>query len=163
MNIITRRIRRSGELPMPYSSRRAFLVIASCFAWAAAAHAERGVSVAQAWARATVPGQKVAGVYLDIRSDRAAVLTAVRSPLAASAEIHSMSNDNGVMRMRRLPRLDLPAGETVRLAPGGNHIMLLDITRPLHAGERVPLVLTVERNGKKASVQVQAEVRALEQ
>jgi len=148
---------------MRYSARCAFLVIATCFAWAAAVHAERGVSVAQIWARATVPGQKVAGVYLDIRSDQAAVLTAVRSPLAASAEIHSMSNDNGVMRMRRLPRLDLPAGETVRLGPGAIHIMLLDIKRPLHAGDQVPLVLTVERNGKKASIQVQAEVRALEQ
>ena len=148
---------------MRYFARCAFLVIAACFAWAAAANADRGVSVAEGWARATVPGQKVAGVYLDIRSDQAAVLTAVRSPLAGSAEIHSMSNDNGVMRMRRLLRLDLPAGETVRLAPGGDHIMLLDIKRPLQAGERVPLTLTVERSGKKSSVQVRAEVRALEQ
>lgn len=121
------------------------------------------MSVEQAWARATVPGQKVAGVYLSIRSDQPATLTAVRSSLADGAEIHSMSNDNGVMRMRRLPQLDLPAGETVRLVPGGNHIMLLDIKRPLRAGERVPLVLTVERNGKKSAVEVQAEVRALEQ
>jgi copper(I)-binding protein len=74
-----------------------------------------------------------------------------------------MSNDNGVMRMRRLPRLELPAGETVRLAPGGDHIMLLDIKRPLRVGERVPLVLTIERNGKKSSIKVQAEVRALAQ
>jgi len=147
---------------MRNSTHRALLLIAACFVLSAA-HAEGAVSVAQAWVRATVPGQKVAGVYLDIRSDQAAALTAVRSPLAGSAEIHSMSNDNGVMRMRRLARLDLPAGETVRLVPGGNHIMLLDIKRPLQAGERVPLVLTVERNGKKGSVQVQAEVRALEQ
>ena len=134
---------------MRYFARRVFFVIAACFAWAAAAHAERGVSVAQVWARATVPGQKVAGVYLDIRSDQAAVLTAVRSPLAASAEIHSMSNDNGVMRMRRLPRLDLPAGETVRLVPGGTHIMLLDIKQLLRPGTRVPLVLIVDQKGKK--------------
>jgi periplasmic copper chaperone A len=140
---------------------RTFLIIAACVALASAARAEGGVSVADAWARATVPGQKVAGVYLNIRSDEAAALTAVRSSAAGSAEIHSMSNDNGVMRMRRLPRLDLPAGETVRLAPGENHIMLLDIKRPLQAGGRVPLVLIVERNGKKTSIQVQAEVRAL--
>ena len=148
---------------MSYHAHRALLVVAVCFALAPAANAERGVSVEQAWARATVPGQKVAGVYLSIRSDQAAALTAVGSPLANSAEIHSMSNDNGVMRMRRLPGLNLPAGETVRLVPGGNHIMLLDIKHPLRAGEHVPLVLTVERNGKKSSVQVQAEVRALEQ
>jgi hypothetical protein len=137
-----------------------FLIIAACLASAPAAQAGGGVSVTQAWARATVPGQKVAGVYLDLRSDEAAALTGVRSSAAGSAEIHSMSNDNGVMRMRRLERLDLPAGQTVRLAPGGNHIMLLDIKRPLQAGERVPLVLIVERNGKKRSIQVQAEVRA---
>ena len=121
------------------------------------------MSVAQAWARATVPGQKVAGIYLDVRSDEAAVLTGVSSAAARSAEIHSMSNDNGVMRMRHLPRLDLPAGETVRLVPGGNHIMLLDIKRPLQAGERVPLTLIVERNGKKTLVQVQVDVRKLEE
>jgi len=121
------------------------------------------VSVSQAWTRATVPGQKVAGVYLDIRSDEAARLTGVRSSAAESAEIHSMSNDNGVMRMRHLSRLDLPAGQTLHLAPGGNHIMLLDIKRPLRAGERVALTLIVERNGKKISVQTQAEVRTLEQ
>jgi len=107
------------------------------------------VSVSQAWTRATVPGQKVAGVYLDIRSDEAARLTGVRS--------------SGVMRMRHLSRLDLPAGQTLHLAPGGNHIMLLDIKRPLRAGERVALTLIVERNGKKISVQTQAEVRTLEQ
>src|SRR5262245_2902735 len=110
---------------------RTLLAIVACFAVASSARAEGGVSVAQAWARATVPGQKVAGVYLDIRSDAAATLTGARSSAAGSAEIHSMSNDNGVMRMRRLPRLDLPAGETVRLVPGGNHIMLLNIKRPL--------------------------------
>ena len=121
------------------------------------------MNVAQAWARVTVPGQKVAGVYLAIRSDQAAALTVVSSPLAGSAEIHSMSNDNGVMRMRQLPRLDQPARETVRLVPGGNHIMLLDIKRPLRAGERVPLTLIVERTGKKTFVKVQAEVRPLEQ
>jgi len=148
---------------MSHHAHRALLILAVCFALAPATNAERGVSVEQVWARATVPGQKVAGGYLSIRSDQAAALTAVRSPLAGSAEVHSMSNDNGVMRMRRLPSLDLPAGETIRLAPGGKHIMLLDIKRPLHAGERVPLVLTVERNAKNTSVHVEAEVRALEQ
>jgi len=146
-----------------YHVHRAFLLVAICFAVSLAAQAERGVSVAQAWARATVPGQKVAGIYLDVRSDEAAVLTGVSSAAARSAEIHSMSNDNGVMRMRHLPRLDLPAGETVRLVPGGNHIMLLDIKRPLQAGERVPLTLIVERNGKKTLVQVQVDVRKLEE
>ncbi len=122
--------------------------------------AQATVTVENAWARATVPGQKVAAVYLDIRSDEPAKLVGVRSPAASSAEIHSMSNDAGVMRMRRLQRLDLPAGQTVRLAPSGNHIMLLDIKQPLQPGARVPVVLIVEQKGKKKWIQVQAEVRA---
>jgi periplasmic copper chaperone A len=130
---------------------------------ASAARAQASISVENAWARATVPGQKVAAVYLDIRSDEPARLIAVKSPAASSAEIHSMSNDSGVMRMRRLQRLDLPAGQTVRLAPNGNHIMLLDIKQPLQPGARVPLVLIVEQKGKRKWIQLQAEVRPLTQ
>jgi hypothetical protein len=121
------------------------------------------VTVENAWAPATVPGQQVAAVYLELRSDEPAKLIGVQSPAASSAEIHSMSNEGGVMRMRRLQRLDLPAGQTVRLAPNGNHIMLLDIKRPLQPGARVPVVLIVEQRGKKKWIQVQAEVRPLTQ
>ena len=128
---------------------------------ACAAQAQASVTVENAWARATVPGQKVAAVYLDIRSDEPAKLIGVRSPAASSAEIHSMSNDGGVMKMRQLQRVDLPAGQTIRLAPSGNHIMLLDIKQPLQPGARVPVVLIVEQKGKKKWIQVQAEVRPL--
>jgi copper(I)-binding protein len=125
------------------------------------AHAQSGITVENAWARATVPGQKVGAVYLEIRSETPAKLIGVSSPVAASAEIHSMSNDAGVMKMRQLRHLDLPPGQTVRLAPNGNHIMLLDIKQPLQAGGRVPFVLTVEQKGKKKWIHVQAEVRAV--
>jgi periplasmic copper chaperone A len=135
-------------------------VIALCsVALAAPAPAHAQVEVDNAWARATVPGQKVAGVYLEIRAGQPAKLVGVRSPAAGSAEIHSMSNAGGVMKMRRLEHLDLPAGQSVRLAPGGNHIMLLDIKRPLQPGERVPVVLIVEQKGRKKWIQLQAEVR----
>ena len=137
--------------------------IALCFVllFASVAHAQSPIAVENAWARATVPGQKVGGVYLEIRSEEPAKLVGVRSPAAGSAEIHSMSNDGGVMKMRQLKQLDLPAGQTVRLAPNGNHIMLLDIKQPLQPGARVPLVLIVEQKGRKKWIQVQAEVRAL--
>jgi periplasmic copper chaperone A len=124
-------------------------------------YAEASIEVKDAWARATVPGQKVAGVYLEIRSRSGARLVGVRSAAAKSAEIHSMSNDGGVMKMRRLNGLDLPAGQSVRLESGGNHIMLFDIKHPLEPGTRVPLTLMLEENGKKKSLQVQAEVRAV--
>jgi copper(I)-binding protein len=125
------------------------------------AHADAATEVKDAWARATVPGQKVAGVYMEIRSRAGARLVGVRSPAAKTAEIHSMSNDGGVMKMRRLDGLDLPAGQSVRLESGGNHIMLFDITHLLEPGARVPLTLILEQNGKKKSIQVQAEVRAM--
>jgi len=130
----------------------------SLFSLSASA-ASAQVTVENAWARATVPGQKVAAVYLEIRSDEPAKLIGVRSSAASSAEIHSMSNDGGVMKMRQLKSIDLPAGQTVRLAPNGNHIMLQDIKQPLQPGTRVPVVLIVEQKGKKKWIQVQAEVR----
>jgi copper(I)-binding protein len=117
------------------------------------------VQVSKAWARSTVPGQKVAGVYLEIRSLRDAKIVAVKSSAGARAEIHSMSNDGGVMRMRQLNVLPLPAGETVELKPGGNHIMLLDIKRQLKPGDKVPVTLILEEGKKKRTVKVQAEVR----
>jgi periplasmic copper chaperone A len=128
---------------------------------ASAAHAAPVVDVKDAWVRATVPGQKVAGAYLEIRSGSAARLVGVRSPVAKSAEIHSMSNAGGVMKMRHLDALDLPAGQSVRLEPSGNHIMLFDIKQPLEPGARVSLTLIIEQKGKKKSVEVQAEVRSV--
>jgi copper(I)-binding protein len=142
------------------TARRFLAVVAPSVAVLAAFAAQAQVTVENAWARATVPGQKVGAVYLEIRSEAPAKLVGVSSPVARSAEIHSMSNDGGVMKMRQLKRLDLPAGQTVRLAPNGNHIMLLDIKQPLQPGARVPLALIVEQNGKKKWIQVQAEVRA---
>ena len=129
--------------------------------FASVSHAQATIAVENVWARATVPGQKVGAVYLEIRSERPAKLVGVSSPAAGSAEIHSMSNDGGVMKMRQLKRLDLPAEQTVRLAPNGNHIMLLDLKQPLQPGTRVPVVLIVEQKGKKKWIQVQAEVRAV--
>ncbi len=117
------------------------------------------VEVTDAWVRATVPGQPVAGAYLTIRSAQAAKLVGVKSPVAKSAEIHSMSDEGGVMRMRKLDALALPAGEPVELKSGGNHIMLLEIKRQLKPGEKIPLTLMVEQGGKKKAVAMEAEVR----
>jgi len=124
----------------------------------APAHAA-GVNVRDAWARATLPGQKVAGVYMQLRSDTAARLVEVRSPAAATAEVHEMRHEGGIMKMRRLDVLELPAGKTVALEPGGYHIMLLDIRQPLKAGGAVKLTLIVEQGGKATQVEVTAPIR----
>ncbi len=121
-----------------------------------------GVSVDNAWMRATAPGQQVAGAYLDITSPADATLVGARSPAAGSVEMHTMRIDNGVMEMREIKSLALPGNKTVKLAPGGVHLMLLDLRQPFKAGERVPIRLTFETARKKReTVEVTAQVRDL--
>jgi copper(I)-binding protein len=119
------------------------------------------IRVIDPWARATVPGQKVGGVYMEIVSPRDARLVGVSSPAAGTAELHSMTMDGGTMRMRAVEALDLPAGTPVRLAPGGYHVMLFDLKKPLVAGQMVPLTLAIEETGKRArKIAVSAIVRS---
>jgi copper(I)-binding protein len=126
---------------------------------AATAHAQQ-VEVSDAWVRATVPGQKVAAAYMTLRSGAAARLVGVKTKAARSAELHSMSHEAGVMKMRRLESLELPAGRDVALEPGGNHIMLFDPVKPLKEGQRVALKLLIEQGGKRVEVSVDAPVRS---
>ena len=86
------------------------------------------------WARATPGHAENGAAYLTIVSPTAGRLTAVSSPVAKKAELHTMSTEGGVMRMRPLAAIDIPAGQTVTLSPGGMHIMLLGLTQPLHQG-----------------------------
>ncbi len=130
----------------------------------ATAPAADAIRVIDPWARATVPGQRVGGVYMEIVSPRDARLTGVESPIAGTAEVHSMTMDGGTMKMRAVGTLDLPAGRPVRLAPGGYHIMLFDLKKPLVAGGSVPLTLSIEDAGKRVSkFAVTAIVRAVGQ
>lgn len=118
------------------------------------------VEVTDAWVRATVPGQKVAAAYMRLRAATAARLVGVETKAARSAEIHTMSHEGGVMKMRRLDALELPAGQAVVLEPGGNHLMLFDPVQPLTDGQRVSLKLIVEQGGKRVEVAVDAPVRS---
>ena len=117
------------------------------------------VMVDAAWVRPTVPGQSVAGAYFKIRSAKTAYLVAMSSPAAKAVELHRMSLDDNVMKMRPVARLELPASSTVELKPGGYHLMLIDIKHPLVAGERVPLKLIIEDSaGRRQTVDVTARV-----
>ncbi len=120
------------------------------------------VVVSAAWARATAPRQDSAAVYLRITSQQQASIVAVSSPAADSAEVHSMIISNGVMKMRVLEALPLPAKQEVVLGSGGNHIMLTGLKQPLKAGGSVPLMLTVQfANQRREKVAVKAEVKPL--
>ena len=118
------------------------------------------VEVREAWVRAPAPGQNIASAYMELVSPTHALLTAVASPVAARAELHTTTMDGGVARMRRTESVGLPAAKTVRLAPGGTHVMLIDVKQPLKPGSTVPITLTVQRDGNRSVFTVQATVRA---
>jgi len=107
--------------------------------------------ISQAWSRATPGGAKVAGGFLTIENKGTAPdkLVAVSAEIAGKAEIHEMAMDNGVMKMRPLDKgLVIEPGKTVKLAPGGNHLMLQDLKGPFKQGEKVPVTLEFEKAGK---------------
>ncbi|MDZ7594301.1 MAG: copper chaperone PCu(A)C [Thiobacillus sp.] len=128
---------------------------ASLPAWAA------NISVTNAWARATMPGQKVSGAYMQIRSDADARLIGASSTAVPRVEVHEMKMDGDVMRMREVQSIELPKGKTVSLEPGGFHIMLMNLPKPIAAGEVIPLTLVVESGGKQQTVEVKAEARGV--
>jgi periplasmic copper chaperone A len=122
--------------------------------------ADAQVSIKDPWIRVPAPGQKVAGAYMQITSMKTVFLVSGRSTAAKSVEIHEMSIDNNVMKMRPIPRLELSAGKPVELRPGGYHIMLIDLARTLHKGDIVPITLTVEDpSGQRQTIDVKATVR----
>jgi len=141
-------------------------VFVALFAWyclLAGSACAGEIVVHEAWTRATAPGQTVAGVYFDVQSDSDAKLVGVETTLAGLAELHFMSMEGGVMRMRAVPEVDLPAGKTVKFKPGGLHIMLFDLERPLEAGSEVALSLLIEdAKGRQTQIAVSAEVRNLD-
>lgn len=120
------------------------------------------VNVKAIWVRGTVPGQKVTGAFMEVTSTSGAALVGVSSPAAGIVEIHEMKMEGGVMKMRAVTRLELPAGQTVKLAPGGYHVMLMDLKRALKTGEFIPLILTVEGKDKRTeTIEVKGEIRDL--
>jgi hypothetical protein len=120
------------------------------------------VAVNGAWVRGTVAGQKVTGAFMQMTSPTDTALVAVTSPVAKFVEIHEMKMDGGMMQMNAVDKLPLPAGKPVELKPGGYHVMLFDLQRPIKEGDVVPLTLTFEdKAGKKSTVAVKATVKAL--
>lgn len=118
------------------------------------------VEVKDAWIRGTLGAQQATGAFMLLTSKASARLVAAASPAARTAEIHSMKVENNVMRMFPVAAIDLPAGQTVRLAPGGYHLMLTGLPKPLSAGEKVRLQLSFElAGGKQETVDLLVEVR----
>jgi copper(I)-binding protein len=120
------------------------------------------VTITDPWVRGTVAEQKVTGAFMTLTAPGESRLVEVRSPVAGTVEIHEMKMDGNVMRMRPIRALALPPGKPVELRPGGYHVMLMDLKKPLNAGDMVPLTLTVEGpDWKRHTVTVDVPVRAL--
>jgi copper(I)-binding protein len=124
--------------------------------------AQAQTTVKDAWIRSTVPQQKATGLFAEIVSAQGGKLVAVSTPAAGLVEIHEMKMDGDVMRMRAIDGLALPAGKPVMLAPGGYHVMLMDLKQPLAAGTQVPVTMVVEgAGGQRETVNLTASVRAM--
>lgn len=139
------------------------LIIAAIALLTVSTHVFAGeVTVSNAWSRATAPGQEVGVVGMVVTSQKDAKIIAVSSTASASSEIHTMSMDNGVMRMRQIENLPLTAKQPSTLGPGGNHLMLIGLKKPLKAGDTIALTLTVEFADKSTEkLNVSAEVKAM--
>lgn len=125
----------------------ALITVAAVAALARAAEPEVGLS--NAWVRPTLGAGRTTAAYVTITNAGTAAdrLTAADTPGAGSVEIHTAGMKDGVMRMRRVEGLDIPAGDTVTMAPGGYHIMIIDVEEPVQSGSVVPLTLTFETAG----------------
>ena len=120
------------------------------------------IQIENAWTRATAPGQEAAGVDMTITSHQAATLVGVSSPAAKTVELHRMATEGGMMRMREVKSIELPAGKTLKLGESGYHLMLDGLKAPLQEGETVPLTLNI-KVGKQGVVKLEtkAEVKSL--
>ena len=120
------------------------------------------IEIKAPWVRGTVAGQTATGAFMEITSKSGASLVGAASPVAGVTEVHEMKMDDGVMKMRAVARLDLPAGKPVILGPGGYHVMLMNLKQMIKTGDSVPLTLQFEGKDKKVEmVEVVAEVRDL--
>ncbi|MFT8246498.1 copper chaperone PCu(A)C [Roseomonas sp. BN140053] len=143
------------------TSRRALLAAAALCLPALAALAQQppaGIAVEQPWMRAAVQGG-TGGAFVTLRSTGAQAdrLVSASSPAARAVELHNTVRDGDVMRMQPVPSIEIPAGGSVTLQPGGLHIMLVGLAQAARPGSTVPLTLNFERSG---AVTVQLAVQA---
>jgi copper(I)-binding protein len=137
----------------------AFALAISCVVAGTSASAQT-VDVQDAWARASVPGQKATGAFMKITASADTRLVSISTPVAAVAEVHEMKVDGGVMTMRAVTGgLALPAGKPVELKPGSYHLMLMDLKQPLQKDTAIPITLVFkDAAGKETRTELKVPV-----
>jgi len=148
---------------------RKWLLLGACVigaAWpsvaAPAEYRADALVIDHAFARATPPGARTGAVYLTVDNtgndtDR---LLRASSPIAAGVVLHQMAMEDGMMKMRAIPSVEIRPGARLELAPDGYHLMLMDLKQPLKVGEQFPLMLTFERAGTIRTMVVVEEMGA---
>lgn len=132
------------------------------FAITSSALLAQTVEVKDAWVRASVQGQMASGAFMKLKSKDGAQLVSVSTPVAGIAEVHEMKLEGDVMKMRAVPALDLPAGKTVELKPGGYHVMLMDLKTTLKKDSTVPMTLVFKNAaGQESRLQLQVPVAVM--
>jgi periplasmic copper chaperone A len=130
-------------------------------AFAVAAHAAAPVDVQGAWARPTVPGQDTSGAYMTLVAREPLTLVGAETPAAGVVEIHEMKMQGDVMKMRAADALPLAPGKPLKLAPGGFHLMLMDLKAPFKPGSRIMVTLRFrDAKGRVDTLQVPVPVQA---
>jgi copper(I)-binding protein len=116
------------------------------------------ISIEQPFARATPPGQPNSAAFMQLNNKgEATALVAAHSSVANVVELHTHINDEGVMRMRKIEQIELPAGATTLLEPGGLHVMLIDLKQPLQDGSQIDLTLEYA-DGSKQQIEVPVQM-----
>ena len=130
-------------------SIKIFAFVAGLAAASAALAQPAQLEVNNAWARATPGKSETGAAYVTIQSPTADRLVSASSPVAKKAELHTMSMQGMVMKMRPIAGVDIPPGQPVSLKPGGEHIMLMGLNQALHEGQSFPLTLDFEKAGPR--------------
>ena len=109
------------------------------------------IMVSDPFAREVPPGAPASASFMTLQnaSDADIKITSAQSDVAKVVELHTHTNDNGVMRMRQIPFIDIPANGNTHLKPGGLHIMLIGPHQPLKAGEQIEVTLNFEDGSQK--------------
>jgi copper(I)-binding protein len=151
---------RRGEQRKGLNMQRSLAILLTGCLLATSALADN-VKIENAWVRATAPGQKVAGGFMDLTADADMTLIGGSSPVSREFELHFMRMQDGVMEMRQMQEIKLPKGKTVSLEPGDLHVMFIGLKSQIKPGQKVPMTLIVkDADGKQQKLAVQAEARS---
>jgi periplasmic copper chaperone A len=137
------------------------LALGAAMMMAAASLAQaQSLKVEGAWVRSAVPGQQGTGAFMKLTASESMQLVGFSTPVAGVAQVHEMKMEGDVMKMRAVDKLELPAGRTVELKPGGYHLMLMDLKQPLVQGSTVPISLVFrDAKGGESKLDLNLPVR----